>query len=108
MNSIQAFFAQDVLSQRVLRALYELGRVDRAADAAFVARLLGVRSQEVSLALTQLDALGLVRVETVRLSLLGLAWATRLPALEVGSVTPPVSARAQRIFPARERPRAVA
>jgi hypothetical protein len=71
----------NVPSQRLLRALFELARVDQAASAGSLARLLGRRAVEVAQLLVQLDQLGLVRAERARLTLPGLLVATRLPAL---------------------------
>ncbi len=89
----------DRASSQVLRALFELARADRSADAGSVARLLGLRTSEVGALLVRLDALGLVRAERARLTLSGLAMAARLEALPRGveardSLTPQPALRA--------------
>jgi hypothetical protein len=68
-------------ARQVLRALFELAQADQPADAGSVARRLGLRASDVAQHLVRLDALGFVRAERARLTLLGLAAAARLDAL---------------------------
>lgn len=78
----------DFTSRCVLRGLYELAQLDRVADAGLLAHALGIPTLHVVRALLVLDAQGLVRADRVRLTLLGLATAARLPALQVARRLP--------------------
>lgn len=73
----------DPLSRRVLRALYQLAQVDRPADAGSVGRALGMRPVDVARVLWVLDARGLARADRARLTLRGLAEATRAEPIEL-------------------------
>jgi DNA-binding MarR family transcriptional regulator len=66
---------------RVLRALFELARLDRPASAFVLGGHLSVTPTLVARALVELSRRGLVRAERARLTLPGLAVAVRLPAL---------------------------
>jgi DNA-binding IclR family transcriptional regulator len=78
----------DPLARRVLRALYELAELDCPADAGSVARAVGLSAADATRVLLALDARGLVRAEHVRLTLLGLAHAARVPALSSARARP--------------------
>lgn len=78
----------DLTSRRVLRGLYELAQLDRPADAGLLARAVGVPALLVVRTLLVLDARGLVRADRLRLTLLGLACAARLPTLQVAQRLP--------------------
>lgn len=83
MNSQIPFQAnQESLSfeaQRVLRALFELSRAVRNIEAGTLAGELGLRPTQVGKALLELERRGLICVERLRLTMTGLARATRLP-----------------------------
>lgn len=67
-------------ARAALVALYELGSDDRPADAGRVARRLGISPSAAARALLELDGLGLVWAERCRLTMQGLAKASRLSA----------------------------
>lgn len=80
---------------RTLRALFELGRLDcTATTVSALAGALGLRATEVARALIALEQRGLVRADHVRLTLLGLGVATRLPALALSA---PIAAQKPRV-----------
>lgn len=87
----------DPLSQRVLRALYELAQADCPAHAGIVGRAVGIRPVDVGRVLLVLDARGLATADRARLTLRGLALAARLPSLQL--------ARESWLVPAREQAR---
>ena len=64
-----------------LQVLYQLARLDRPATSRSVADLLGVSRLEAVRLLDELDALGLVDSEHVRLTLSGLAVAVACPVV---------------------------
>lgn len=75
--------ALDPLSERVLRALYELAQLDCPAHAGVLGRAVGVRAADLARVLLVLDARGLASAERARLTLAGLAVAVRAPALHL-------------------------
>jgi hypothetical protein len=75
--------ALDPLTERVLRALFELAQCNIGAHAGVVGRALGLRPSDVARVLLVLDARGLARADRARLTLAGLAVAARLPALQL-------------------------
>jgi Mn-dependent DtxR family transcriptional regulator len=68
----------DNLNKSILVALFDLAQLDRAASVSAVAERLGQGRREVAEGLSQLDRLGLIRAETCRLTLRGLARAASL------------------------------
>jgi Mn-dependent DtxR family transcriptional regulator len=70
----------DALS--VLRMLYQFARDDAGADAAGLARELGISDQRAALALSDLEAAGLADAARARLTLQGLAMAVNVPPVE--------------------------
>lgn len=66
------------LNKQVLIALLDLAQGDVHASVQAVALAVGVSRREAATALNQLARLGLVRAETVRLTLVGLMRATGL------------------------------
>jgi hypothetical protein len=68
---------------RVLRALFELARLDYPASLAVLATCLGSSPTEVGRSLLTLERLGLAHAELARLTMRGLAVATRMPGLGI-------------------------
>lgn len=62
----------DTLNKGILIALLDAAQADEKASIQYLAERLGSTRTEIANAVSQLDRLGLVRVETVRLSFLGL------------------------------------
>jgi Mn-dependent DtxR family transcriptional regulator len=77
--------ALDPQARRALRALYELAELDVSADAGLLARALDLRPAVISRVLAELDARGLVDAKRVRLTLEGLAAASRVPSLRLAT-----------------------
>lgn len=76
------FFVQvipmDTLNKELLLALFDLAQLDAAANVQRLSDDLGRSRRVVADALDDLARAGLVRAETVRLTFLGLAVATKL------------------------------
>ncbi|HSC86609.1 MAG TPA: hypothetical protein VLC09_05035 [Polyangiaceae bacterium] len=68
----------DNLNKSLLVSLFELAQTDRPASVNALAEWLGVDRREVACALSELDQQGLIRAETCRLTLRGLARAVSL------------------------------
>lgn len=101
----------DPPARRVLRALFELAQLDRPADAGLLARAINfslaresagsaLRAVDVGRVLLVLEARGLASAEHARLTLAGLAAATRCEPLQLESF-PWLSARPERPIPTR-------
>lgn len=73
--------ALDPLERRVIRALYELAQLDCPAHAGVLGRAVGLRPGDVARVLLVLDARGLVMADRARLTLSGLAVASRVTTL---------------------------
>jgi hypothetical protein len=89
----------DPLSRRVLRALFELSRLDLPASHEALGRALSRPASEMRYVMWVLAARGLACANRVRLTMGGLLVAARLPSL--GLVAP--SARERRPVPARRQ-----
>ena len=93
----------DPLARHVLRALYELAELDVVAHAGVLGRALDQPAADVARVLLVLDARGLASAARTRLTLLGLAWAARLPALGLAAAPWVAAARQQaRAAPAHD------
>lgn len=68
------------LNKLLLETLLELAQNDTPASVSVLAQVTGHSRREVADGLNELDQLGLVRAERVRLTFLGLAKATGLAA----------------------------
>ncbi len=66
----------------MLRAVFELSREVRQIEVGLLSRELGMRPLRVGEALLELDKLGLVRLDQLRLTMPGLLCASRLPQLQ--------------------------
>jgi len=75
--------ALDPLERRVLRALYELAQLDCPAHAGVLGRAVGLKPVDVARVLLVLDARKLVTADRARLTLAGLAVASRVSALRL-------------------------
>jgi hypothetical protein len=73
--------AIDPCAHQVLRALFELARLDCPASAGVLASCLHISATQAARALLLLEERGLVRAECARLTMSGLATAARQPAL---------------------------
>lgn len=79
----------DPLSRRVLRALYELSRLDLPVSHESLGRALSRPVHEMRYVLWVLAARGLACATRVRLTMVGLAVAARLPTVGVTAVPSP-------------------
>ncbi len=70
----------DTLNKGILIALLDAAQSDERASIQYLSDRLGRTRAEVAQAVSELDRLGLVRAETVRLSFLGLTGALGLRA----------------------------
>lgn len=70
----------DTLNKRILIVLLDAAQSNERATVQFLADRLGVTRRKAAEAVSDLDRLGLVRAETIRLSFLGLTEALGLRA----------------------------
>lgn len=70
----------ETLNKKILVTLFELASSDERASVQELAVRLGQTRREVAEAVSELDRLGLVRAETIRLTFLGLTRALGLRA----------------------------